>query len=980
LEFDATDCISLPRVIATNTAFNWLIIYEGTGNDGWSCTFTLTTNEVPYWKTTTSFPIIATGSDLGPSGMKNVTLWYRYRATNTSSWEGWARWNDLFNPDTTPWAGISWEFTSPNGSGRYEFYSIATDNVSNTESTPGSADISVGVDTEAPISSVNTIEQYWTSLSSRTLTVDVTDAGSGVKNVTLYTRYSPDNITWDGWTSLGVDTTRPWSWFITLSNGTGYYEYYSIAYDNLTFVEAVPGTADTGCGYETTAPSSSMNDTTPYWKKTGTTLTAVASDDASEVHNVTLLYRFSNDNSSWGAWVAAGVDPAAPWSWDFPFPNGTGYYQFFSRAQDHAENTESPPGSADSIAGYENQAPFSQVDAISGYWKDTSPLLLTATTSDMGPSGVQSVTLFYQYRITNSSNWGSNISFGVDTTPWDFCSWSFTFPEGAGHYRFYSVAIDNATNVEAPSGGLGDATCGYNTGAPVSTINDIAPYWSSQTPVTISATAEDYGPSGLKNVTLYYFYSADNTTWHGPWFYAVDSDPWVTCSWDFSYPNQTGYYRFYSCAADNSSHIEEAPLLNDSECGYDTQPPICSITYNKTQESFKAYDKLRIIVTFSEMHSGMNESSILLMISTKGNGSLGNTSLVQIDATHWFYDWVIPTGSDEDGEFITTIYASDAVSNTLDPFPTTENSKDIDNTPPTISNLALDSLTANSVHLLWSTNENTTGHIEFGPSPSFGSWLHNMVFTKTHDYILSGLSPATTYYYRVISSDAAGNQNVSSAETFTTTQQTQKRTQSNTKQRNDPPSLPLLVGPPTGNATQTIVFRVRSTDANNDSLLYTFDWGDTIVESSALIPSGQSYTINHSWMKAGKYTIQVTASDSSTSVSSRFIIWIDAVAVTDIGYLTDENGDGTYDNFYNQETGSTSVIEKRNGVYLIDMNGDHEWEYEYNVTNGMLLSILRQTSGTQPTPLSLMLIFVVIIIVFLVLFSIVYIRRLYKKQ
>ncbi len=340
-----TDCISRPWLLKTNTTFGWILVYEGTGNDGWSCTFTLTTNEVPYWKTTSPYTIIGTGSDTGPSGLKNITLWYRYRATNTSSWGGWMRWNNAGNPDTDPWGTISWSFNNPNGTGRYQFYSIARDNVTNTESAPGNPDVSCGYDDEAPISSATMIADYWMSTSSVTINATANDGGSGVRNVTLFSRFSPDNISWGGWVSGGVDSVLPWSWSFTFSNGTGYYQFYSIARDNLTNIETVPASADTSCGYETTAPSSSVSAITPYWKNTGATLSATASDSTSGVKNVTLWYRFSSDNVSWDGWVSAGVDTAIPWSWSFIFVNGSGYYQFDSIAQDHAANTQSDPWS-----------------------------------------------------------------------------------------------------------------------------------------------------------------------------------------------------------------------------------------------------------------------------------------------------------------------------------------------------------------------------------------------------------------------------------------------------------------------------------------------------------------------------------------------------------------------------------------------------------------------------------------------------------
>ncbi len=56
--------------------------------------------------------------------------------------EGWTKWNDASNPDTDPWVAASWNFNFPNGTGYYEFYSIAEDNSSNMELAPSSDDAS----------------------------------------------------------------------------------------------------------------------------------------------------------------------------------------------------------------------------------------------------------------------------------------------------------------------------------------------------------------------------------------------------------------------------------------------------------------------------------------------------------------------------------------------------------------------------------------------------------------------------------------------------------------------------------------------------------------------------------------------------------------------------------------------------------------------------------------------------------------------
>jgi hypothetical protein len=407
----------------------------------------------PYWKTSSPQTISGTASDTGPSGLKNVTLWYQHRTTNTSSWGGWARWNNAGNPDTTPWSGVSWSFNFPNGTGHYQFYSIAADNATNAESAPGgNGDANCGYDNLAPTSSVDAITPYWKKTSPLTITVTASDTGySGLKNVTLYYYNSTNNATWRGPWKFGNTNSTPWitpiRWNFNFPNGTGYYRFYSRAYDNATNQETFTGN-DTKCGYDNVAPTSSVTAITPYWKKAAATITATATDATSGVKNVTLWYRFSSNNASWGGWVSGGVDTALPWSWSFSFSNGSGYYQFYSIAKDNATNAESAPGSADAKCGYDNVAPTSSVNPISPYINTTGTVELTATASD-ALSGVKNVTLWYRYSTDNSS-WGAWTRNITDTDySWN---WTFTSPNGTGYYEFYSIAYDNVTNNELAPG------------------------------------------------------------------------------------------------------------------------------------------------------------------------------------------------------------------------------------------------------------------------------------------------------------------------------------------------------------------------------------------------------------------------------------------------------------------------------------------------------------------------------------------------
>ncbi|MCX6668018.1 MAG: carboxypeptidase regulatory-like domain-containing protein [Euryarchaeota archaeon] len=149
--------------------------------------------------------------------------------------------------------------------------------------------------------------------------------------------------------------------------------------------------------------------------------------------------------------------------------------------------------------------------------------------------------------------------------------------------------------------------------------------------------------------------------------------------------------------------------------------------------------------------------------------------------------------------------------------------------------------------------------------------------------------------------------------------------------QNKAPSNPTIDGPATGNKNVNCSYTVLSTDANNDTIKYTFDWGDGTTESSKFLPNGTSCTRNHSWTKAGKYTIKVTATDNQANSPSEKIILIDAVDVGNIGYLTDDDGDGTYDVFHsNDELVRTSVEKQTDGTYLIDSDGNGKTDCTYD--------------------------------------------------
>jgi len=221
----------------------------------------------------------------------------------------------------------------------------------------------------------------------------------------------------------------------------------------------------------------------------------------------------------------------------------------------------------------------------------------------------------------------------------------------------------------------------------------------------------------------------------------------------------------------------------------------------------------------------------------------------------------------------------------------------------------------------------------------FGDGTNDTGMTVTHSYSQKGVYNVTL--------TVTDNKNNSGSDTTTVIVRAQ----------NKPPSNPTIDGPTTGHKNMSYTYVFLSTDSNNDTIKYTCDWNDGTIESIRFLPNGTSWTKNHSWVKAGRYIIKVTATDNQMSSSSEKTIWIDAMNIIDIGYIIDVDGDGIYDLFHNETNGNETLLGQKDGSYLIDSDGDGEWDHIFSLTNGLTKYEEKGTPGFE-------LIFVICAIVF----------------
>jgi hypothetical protein len=266
---------------------------------------------------------------------------------------------------------------------------------------------------------------------------------SHTSEITWYSNNDPSF----SWISVGGPSPVTYYYQLDNSNPTTYstalltHDEVNVADgEHKFFVKAVDtGGSSTIDNYtiriDTVAPSSSVGALTTYWSRQNT-FNAIASDLTSDISRVELFYKFSHDNSTWFSWNSSGNDTSAPWSWIFNYPDGDGYYQFYSIAVDQASNIEAV-STFDTKCGWDSNNPISAVNVLSDTQISASFSVSWSGVDHL--SGIKSFDV--QFKDGSTGTW-ADWKTQITTT-------DNTFEGIAGHtYYFRSRAYDNAGNTE----------------------------------------------------------------------------------------------------------------------------------------------------------------------------------------------------------------------------------------------------------------------------------------------------------------------------------------------------------------------------------------------------------------------------------------------------------------------------------------------------------------------------------------------------
>ena len=237
------------------------------------------------------------------------------------------------------------------------------------------------------------------------------------------------------------------------------------------------------------------------------------------VKDVTLWYRHSTNNGSWGGWKYFGKDSGSPYSFNFNGPEGSGHYQFYSVSNDTAGNTEKIPGSEDAIWGYDKDAPVVSSPFIyngnvhNKYFNGAVSIRSNASDAD---SGIDPGTA--QYSLNNGLSWQT-------------ATWSGTYMYKDSLTPGQSIDIKFRIGDKVGNGPAASSTTSYTYDSTNPTLGNPEIYQGNyqgqyyKGTIGIRGTATDAG-CGVDSSTAQYSLDNGNT--------------WQTASWDGTYIYKTG--------------------------------------------------------------------------------------------------------------------------------------------------------------------------------------------------------------------------------------------------------------------------------------------------------------------------------------------------------------------------------------------------------------------------------------------------------
>lgn len=177
-----------------------------------------------------------------------------------------------------------------------------------------------------------------------------------------------------------------------------------------------------------------------------------------------------------------------------------------------------------------------------------------------------------------------------------------------------------------------------------------------------------------------------------------------------------------------------------------------------------------------------------------------------------------------------------------------------DLTPPTIFDVQTTDNTANSVLVVWSTDEEGDSAVEYGVTTNYGNVISDSQPQTEHAVFLANLSSNTLYHYRVTSKDNAGNSAASGDYVFQTLgDETPPITTVNPQAGTFAGIVTVTMGV---NESATIYYTLDGTTPTKNSLVYTTPL--TFIKDTTLMYFAVDLAGNEEEVRTENYVVAAT--------------------------------------------------------------------------------------------------------------------------
>ncbi|VVB62379.1 Outer membrane protein assembly factor BamB [uncultured archaeon] len=287
--------------------------------------------------------------------------------------------------------------------------------------------------------------------------------------------------------------------------------------------------------------------------------------NASGIKRVELYYRNSSTANFNGKWIYFANSTKKSPQWKFNFTSSSqpgGYFELCTRAIDNASNIEDFPTKGDVSFLYDWTKPYLPSFQGNILWFRELSTFSVVFRDDFRLDTIQ-------YHPNFDTSW-TTIATGINKSTYDK-SWSLKdeywnqINEGEFYTLFFKIN-DTLGNTLLLTNNSQAITFGKDTSAPNGTIK--IPALENETSLSYNFTVVgedviDQGGSGIKEVSLYYRFSEDNSNWSS-WTQYGDTLSSSPYEWEYTAQEKDGYYDFKINIVDVAGNTRETEILHTS--------------------------------------------------------------------------------------------------------------------------------------------------------------------------------------------------------------------------------------------------------------------------------------------------------------------------------------------------------------------------------------------------------------------------------